>query len=85
MGKPTTGADTQDATKAAGETLAQMLSRANSHIERLIERNRALSEQLEAAANIRISHTDSDSRVASLNEERVSIIRRVVMELRKPV
>lgn len=38
-------------------------------------------EKLKAAAAIRISHTDSDSRVEALNAERVKAMHEVITEL----
>lgn len=71
--------------RAAAEELAKMLSRANDQMRRLLDRNIALAGQLEDAAALRISHMDSDSRVAAINEQRIAAIRAVAQELRKPV
>ncbi len=48
----------------------------------LAARIASIANRLEAAADLRISHMDSDSRVASINEQRTSTMRALVAELR---
>lgn len=42
----------------------------------------SIADRLEAAANVRISHMDSDSRVATINEQRTATMRQLAAELR---
>ena len=43
----------------------------------------AIADRLEAAADLRISHMDSDSRVATINETRTNVMRACAAELRR--
>ena len=42
----------------------------------------SIAARLEAAANVRISHMDSDNRVAAINEQRTTTMRQIAAELR---